>query len=178
MGSDGEPRQHAVVAKVVIPPEQHEGPRHEFSIYEHLALSGVEGIPSVYGLFEDIETGVVMLVVEYGGLDLRQRNIAEGREESDVVSESERSVFLISRVWDASTDDRDSEGFLHVIAAIHKTGAWHGDLRQQISRLMCWAKQRSLISTVLGLARVGYSTRNHATKNPSKTWVCGPSVTQ
>ncbi|KAG6881282.1 hypothetical protein C0995_002426, partial [Termitomyces sp. Mi166 len=50
-------RRVKAVAKLSFGPKESERMRHEFMIYEHLATRGVaEGIPTVYGLFEDLES--------------------------------------------------------------------------------------------------------------------------
>ena len=43
---------------------------HEFSVYEHLALSRIDGIPTVFALFEDTESDTVVLVMTHTGICL------------------------------------------------------------------------------------------------------------
>jgi hypothetical protein len=78
-----------VAVKFAFKPRQQQKLRHEFSIYEHLATSGIEGIPTVFGLFEDTESDTLALIMTHVGVCILDRA-------SDVmnvtVTDSERSV--------------------------------------------------------------------------------------
>ncbi|KAG6844853.1 hypothetical protein H0H87_003096 [Tephrocybe sp. NHM501043] len=68
---DGNILRTGVVVKLAFAPEEIEGMRHEFTIYEHLTSRGVvEGIPLMFGLFEDVETDAMALVMDHVGRSL------------------------------------------------------------------------------------------------------------
>ena len=57
-----------LVVKLAFTEENQEKLRHEYTIYRHLAAIGfTENILRVYGLFQDAETGVLAIVMDYGG---------------------------------------------------------------------------------------------------------------
>ncbi|KAF8954477.1 hypothetical protein BDZ97DRAFT_1864931 [Flammula alnicola] len=87
--------------------------RHEFSIYQHLASAGcVEGILCVYGLFEDIESGALALIMDDGGVTLTRREFARtGNSEVVHTSETERKALA------------------RAMKSIHGAGVRHKDIR-------------------------------------------------
>ncbi|KAG6879805.1 hypothetical protein C0992_011356 [Termitomyces sp. T32_za158] len=102
-----------VVVKLAFTPEEVESMRHEFSVYEHLALRGVqEGIPLVFGLFEDVETNAMALVMNHVG-----RSLWDLRTDLDAIQ-----VKVSSSVRDA---------YLMILSNIHKAGVRHCDLRPE-----------------------------------------------
>ena len=71
-----------LVVKVALYEHQH-ALRHEYSIYKLLVSRGVaQNILPVYGMFQDAETGLLVLVMEYGGDSLASRRTADGMEGS------------------------------------------------------------------------------------------------
>ncbi|KAF8971167.1 hypothetical protein BDZ97DRAFT_2054891 [Flammula alnicola] len=87
--------------------------RHEYSIYQHLASAGgVEGILCVYGLFEDIESGALALIMDEGGTTLTRREVARtGSSEVVHTSETERKALA------------------RALKSIHRAGVRHKDIR-------------------------------------------------
>jgi hypothetical protein len=66
-------RSLKVVVKFSFERRQQKKLRHEFSIYEHLASSRINGIPTVFGLFEDTESDTLALVMTHVGICLLDR---------------------------------------------------------------------------------------------------------
>lgn len=61
------------VIKLAFSTEQQGRLRHEYSIFAHLTRSGViSGIPTVLGLFEDMEGGPLVMIMNYGGHHLNE----------------------------------------------------------------------------------------------------------
>ncbi|KAF8075228.1 hypothetical protein FPV67DRAFT_1446170 [Lyophyllum atratum] len=116
--SDGRTRHlNEDVVKLSFGLEQTKGPRHEISIYEHLAIHGiVKGIPLVYGLF-DVETDTMALVMSH-----------VGTEPVTLLSDTRRYGVTISE----STS---------VLGKIHKAGVRHRDIRPEN---LCCAKRREM----------------------------------
>jgi hypothetical protein len=53
-----------VVLKMVFDEEKKVKLRHEYSVYQRLVAAGVEGIPSVFGMFQDyLEDGPLIMIV-------------------------------------------------------------------------------------------------------------------
>jgi hypothetical protein len=77
------------VVKFAFKPQQQQRLRHEFSIYEHLTSSEVEGIPMVFGLFEDTESDTLALVMTHVGICLLDR---KPKVSKIIVPASERLV--------------------------------------------------------------------------------------
>lgn len=113
LASDGTNRRLDVVVKLAFEPEQTTRLRHEFSIYEHLASHGVlEGIPIIYGLFEDVESDALTLVMSNVGTALATL-IPDDRSYGTAISEPVRA------------------GYLRVLTAIHAAGVRHRDIRPE-----------------------------------------------
>ncbi|GLB43199.1 hypothetical protein LshimejAT787_1301000 [Lyophyllum shimeji] len=110
---DRRARRLDVVVKLAFEPEQTKRLRHEFSIYEHLASRGVvEGIPVIYGLFEDLESEAVALVMSNVGTAL-----------ITLLPDDSRYAVTISQSARA--------GYLRVLRAIHEAGVRHRDIRPE-----------------------------------------------
>ena len=62
-----------VVVKFAFKRWQRKKLRHEFSIYEHLSSSGIDGIPIAFGLFEDTDSDTLALVMTHVGICLLDR---------------------------------------------------------------------------------------------------------
>ncbi|KAF7296409.1 Protein kinase domain-containing protein [Mycena chlorophos] len=65
--NDGAEQTQEVVVKIALLPEPQAQLRHEFEIYRRLATHAVQGVPEVYGLFEDLEGGAIALVMSHCG---------------------------------------------------------------------------------------------------------------
>jgi hypothetical protein len=63
-----------VVAKTAFSSHRRDSLKHEYSIYHLLASKGVKGIPTVLGLFNDIEDGPSLLVTTNAGLPIPDEN--------------------------------------------------------------------------------------------------------
>ena len=57
-----------VVAKLAFSEDRREHIRHEFSIYRHLVSKGVKNIPTLLGLFKDVEDGALALLLTPAGV--------------------------------------------------------------------------------------------------------------
>ncbi|KAF8074528.1 hypothetical protein FPV67DRAFT_585695 [Lyophyllum atratum] len=112
LASDGEVRCVDVVVKLSFKSEQRERLRHECTIYEHLEKQGVEGIPFVYGLFEDVETDTIALVMSHVGTALITL-LPDDRSYGRTLSKSARAAYL------------------RVLGDIHDAGVRHRDIRPE-----------------------------------------------
>ncbi|KAG6810604.1 hypothetical protein H0H92_011156 [Tricholoma furcatifolium] len=113
LGSSEKVTKSNVVVKLAFTKEEIEGIRHEFSVYEYLEERGVhQGIPMIFGLFEDIETNAMALVMSHVG-----RSLWDLRPESNAIP-----VKVAASIRDAYVD---------VITNIHRAGVGHGDLRPE-----------------------------------------------
>ncbi|KAF8074525.1 hypothetical protein FPV67DRAFT_1445583 [Lyophyllum atratum] len=112
LSSDGEVRSVDVVVKLSFKSEQREHLRHEHTVYEHLATRGVEGIPFVYGLFEDVETDTIALVMSHVGTALKTL-LPDHRSYGRTISKSARAAYL------------------RVLGDIHDAGVRHRDIRPE-----------------------------------------------
>jgi hypothetical protein len=88
--SDVQRLTHEVVVKLAFSDEQQERLRKEYAIYQHLATANVMGIPTVLGLFEDLEGGSMALVMNNAGVSLWEKRADEKGQVT--VSPSERCV--------------------------------------------------------------------------------------
>ncbi|KIM39085.1 hypothetical protein M413DRAFT_29653 [Hebeloma cylindrosporum] len=84
--------------------------RYEYAMYRHLAQIGfTEHILRVYGLLQDAETGVLAIVMDYGGPCLASREV----EESEVIPCTEEEKIAFS----------------DALKKLHLAGVIHGDIR-------------------------------------------------
>jgi len=100
--SDGKIFTQDVVVKLAHYEEEQEYLLHEFSIYQHLSIKGVEGVAEIFGLFKDAEEGgPLALVMSHAGVSLRDRK--------EPVSSSECAAFLstLEAIHDAGVIHRD-----------------------------------------------------------------------
>lgn len=110
--SDGATLTRQAVAKLSFSKANQKRLQHEFSVYTHLSKNiGVNGLLPVYGMFQDMEGGPLMLVLGYGGISLLAREEQRTEKCSDQVttSESERQAFteMIQSIHDAGVRHRD-----------------------------------------------------------------------
>jgi hypothetical protein len=75
-----------VVVKLAFSDEQQDSLRHEYNIYQHLALRGVTGVVNILGLFDDLEGCAIGLVMTHAGDALSINGVA--------ISHSQRFVHL------------------------------------------------------------------------------------
>ncbi|KAG6843570.1 hypothetical protein H0H87_003063 [Tephrocybe sp. NHM501043] len=74
-----------VIVKLAFNSKQTRRLRHEHTIYMHLAANGVEeGIPYVFGLFEDVETKAMALIMSHEGKCLLQKPVSELSEGANI----------------------------------------------------------------------------------------------
>ncbi|KAG6851674.1 hypothetical protein H0H87_012879, partial [Tephrocybe sp. NHM501043] len=96
-----------VIVKLAFHSKQTQRLRHEHTIYMHLAANGVEeGIPHIFGLFEDVETKAMALIMSHEGKCLLQKPVSE-------LSEGAKSSFI------------------RTLQSIHRAGVRHRDIRLQ-----------------------------------------------
>ncbi|KAF4619118.1 hypothetical protein D9613_004788 [Agrocybe pediades] len=81
--------------------------KHEHTIYNHIAYQNIsDGIITVYGLFEDTDTGVLAILMDDAGKSLAVLN-REAREEG-------KDVGLVSKLTPAQRN-----GFVNTLKALH-----------------------------------------------------------
>jgi hypothetical protein len=72
--SDGEDIiAHNLVLKLAFDVNQRKRMRHEYQIYQHLLSSKVKSIPRIFGLFQDIETRALALLMSNVGTCILDR---------------------------------------------------------------------------------------------------------
>ncbi|KAF5386089.1 hypothetical protein D9615_002184 [Tricholomella constricta] len=98
------------VVKLAFDSEQRERMRNEFEVYEHLNSSGVEGIPTIFGLFKDVESEALALVMNNVGTSVWKRR-PDKRSMSLAISALERVAFI------------------EIMKSIHDAGVRHRDIR-------------------------------------------------
>ncbi|KAF5369652.1 hypothetical protein D9615_010246 [Tricholomella constricta] len=103
----------AAVVKLAFEPEQIQRLRHEFSIFQHLKSRGVvEGIPFIFGLFEDVETDALALVMTHVGTCLL-------------------TLWPNFRDMKLKLPEAARTSFLRVMSSIHQAGVLHMDIRPE-----------------------------------------------
>ncbi|KAJ3515651.1 hypothetical protein NLJ89_g1621 [Agrocybe chaxingu] len=111
--SSGERLKKTVIVKFASSPEHQERLTHEHQIYRHLAKArDVEGVVLVHGLFQDIETQLLALVMDDAGTTLRKREYARSGEGATV-----------------TTNTEEKRAFMKAIRSIHRTRVRHRDIR-------------------------------------------------
>ncbi|KIM42906.1 hypothetical protein M413DRAFT_26872 [Hebeloma cylindrosporum] len=103
-----------LVLKLGFSNDQQKRLRHEFEVYSHLAQKQVKGVIPVHGLFRDSDSGVLGLLMDNGGQNLRQREMQRTGEEMPLqvtLSEAERAAFTA------------------IFKGIHKARVRHQDVR-------------------------------------------------
>lgn len=66
--------QRDLIVKLAFSSAERQRLRKEYAVYQHLASAeGVEGIIDVHGLFRDMETGTLALLMDHAGVTLRSR---------------------------------------------------------------------------------------------------------
>ncbi|KIM42894.1 hypothetical protein M413DRAFT_125311 [Hebeloma cylindrosporum] len=103
-----------LVLKLAFSNDQQKRLRHEFGVYSHLAQKQVKGVVTVHGLFCDSDSGVLGLLMDNGGQNLRQREMERTGEELPAqvtLSEAERAAFTA------------------IFKSIHKARVRHQDVR-------------------------------------------------
>ncbi|KAJ3515660.1 hypothetical protein NLJ89_g1619 [Agrocybe chaxingu] len=87
--------------------------RNEMAIYEHLArASNVEGVVAVHGLFEDVETGTLAMIMDDAGISLLKRELERRGHPGPV-----------------RTTRKERDAFMRALNSIHKAGVLHNDIR-------------------------------------------------
>ncbi|KAF5369637.1 hypothetical protein D9615_010264 [Tricholomella constricta] len=103
----------AAVVKLAFEPEQIQRLRHEFSIFQHLKSQGVvEGIPFIFGLFEDVETDALALVMTHVGTCLL-------------------TLWPNLRDMKLKLPEAARTSFHRVMSSIHQAGVRHMDIRPE-----------------------------------------------
>ncbi|KAG6902256.1 hypothetical protein C0995_002628 [Termitomyces sp. Mi166 len=101
-----------VVVKLAFAPVQKKRLRHEFNVYSRLLTANARGIPHAFGLFEDIETEALALIMENAGRTLWDCRLPD---------KSQRHQFTISKSEKSAYSDASR--------SIHDAGVRHRDLR-------------------------------------------------
>ncbi|KAG6888569.1 hypothetical protein C0995_007358 [Termitomyces sp. Mi166 len=103
-----------IVVKFAFRPDERQRLRHEFKVYEHLKSSRVTGIPHHFGLFKDVESDTLALVMTKGGTSLPDRKT---RPDPDIYDPS----FMVSK--------SERADFINTLEMIHAAGVRHRDIR-------------------------------------------------
>ncbi|KIM42909.1 hypothetical protein M413DRAFT_26874 [Hebeloma cylindrosporum] len=103
-----------LVLKLAFSKDQQKQLLHEFGIYFHLARKEVKGIIPVHGIFRDSDSGVVALLMDNGGQNLRQR-------------EMERTGQAMPLQVSLSQEERAA--FTAIFKSIHEARVRHMDVR-------------------------------------------------
>ncbi|KAF8651026.1 hypothetical protein AX16_004960 [Volvariella volvacea WC 439] len=82
----------------------------EYWMYESMERRGVTGVPAVFGLFYDLETGCMMLVMQHTGMTIREIR-SYLREGQELVTREQRKEFL------------------RILGEVHRAGVRHRDIR-------------------------------------------------
>ncbi|TFK71954.1 hypothetical protein BDN72DRAFT_895208 [Pluteus cervinus] len=110
--ADGQTLRHEVLIKVTIDPDSRKRLSREFSMYQQLWTHKVEGIPSIYGLFEDRDSLATMLVMERAGVAMRERQMG-----------------TIADQMVTGVSPGEIANCVSIVEQIHKAGVLHRDLR-------------------------------------------------
>jgi serine/threonine protein kinase len=126
----------SVVAKFAFLPEKRKRLRREYNIYLHLQEKGVvEGIPAVLGLFQDLETRAVVIIMQDVGDYLhapQHLSYDERGRERWHFSDDEKSVDLFpKRKLCTNLLNRFRQAFLDTLRNIHTAGVRHRDIRPE-----------------------------------------------
>ncbi|KAG6883592.1 hypothetical protein C0993_005273 [Termitomyces sp. T159_Od127] len=110
---DGCPRRARVVVKLGFKGKEIKSMRYEYSIYQQLSSHDVvEGIPYIFGLYEDVESDTVALVMSYVGNCLWQLR-----------PDKTKGYVRVSEVVE--------ETYIKILKNIHQAGIRHGDIGEQ-----------------------------------------------
>ncbi|KAJ6458408.1 hypothetical protein C8R47DRAFT_1163195 [Mycena vitilis] len=107
----GATAEETVVVKITFTSEQQDRLRHEYDVYRRLADSDVQGVPKIYGIFDDLEGGAIVLVMSRCGESLL--TLRPDPSASISVSHTQRTQFLA------------------ILESIHRTGIRHHDIRAE-----------------------------------------------
>ncbi|KAF8954105.1 hypothetical protein BDZ97DRAFT_2082013 [Flammula alnicola] len=111
----GEKLSHRCLVKLGFSEAQQTSMRNEYNMYAHLAsVQTVEGVIRVHGLFQDIETSTMALVMDHGGKSLRTREL-----EKD--SKFKKDEVYVPQI--------EVDAFLRALEGIHRGGILHRDIR-------------------------------------------------
>ncbi|TFK66386.1 hypothetical protein BDN72DRAFT_961819 [Pluteus cervinus] len=109
----GRALSRSVVAKIATYAEARERVRHEYRVYQHLWAHNIKRIPEIYGLFEDMDDLVTMIVMERAACTFRQRE--------PITKENKGGL--------REVPPSDKLTIMEVVEAMHKAGVVHDDLR-------------------------------------------------
>ncbi|TFK59290.1 hypothetical protein BDN72DRAFT_966105 [Pluteus cervinus] len=101
-----------VLIKVATLPQPRKRLVREFTMYQRLWTHKVEGIPEIYGLFEDYDNLATLLVMERAGVSLRHRQTVYVEEEAV-----------------GGVTPREIADCVAIVENIHRAGILHRDLR-------------------------------------------------
>lgn len=109
-----------IVAKLAFTSSQQARLAQEWSVYTHLALNGVQGIPTLLGIFHDVErdNGPSCVLMRHAGTSLRR---------ASPISSVQR--YVISHLPCGLYELYYSDAFLETLRSIHNAGILHNDLR-------------------------------------------------
>ncbi|KAF8641555.1 hypothetical protein AX16_009931 [Volvariella volvacea WC 439] len=99
-----------IVIKFVYKAKARRRLQREYYIYQKLEAKGVKGVPRVFGLFQDLEDGIVIMILTHAGIDLWARAKTIPADELLVTFE-------------------EREKFIAILKDIHAAGVRHRDIR-------------------------------------------------
>lgn len=80
-----------IVVKFSFAAVQKKRLRHEFNVYSHLMSANARGVPHAFGLFEDIETEALILILEHAGSTIWDCRLPDKSKRLQfMISESEK----------------------------------------------------------------------------------------
>ncbi|KAG6876996.1 hypothetical protein C0993_011195 [Termitomyces sp. T159_Od127] len=110
---DGCARGARVVVKLGFKEQEIKSMRHEYSIYQQLSNDGVvEGIPYIFGFYEDVESDTVALVMSYVGKCLSQLR-----------PDKTKGYVRVPETVETA--------YIRILKSIHQAGVRHGDIGEQ-----------------------------------------------
>ncbi|KAH9474857.1 Mitogen-activated protein kinase kinase 5 [Psilocybe cubensis] len=114
---DGSKHQRTLILKLAIG-DKKDQIIQEYEIYKRLAeANATYGIVGVHGLFHDMETDALMMIMDDGGMSLRTRAIEK--------------KLKIHYDWDDSveTAEKERDAFIKALKGIHHAHVIHQDIR-------------------------------------------------
>ncbi|KAF9553276.1 hypothetical protein CPC08DRAFT_822414 [Agrocybe pediades] len=120
----GEKLAQDMVLKLAMYDGDREKMLQEYSAYQHLARAGVtDGIVPVHGLFEDVETGMLVMLMDDAGKSLMNIYIEEaGERGEDLLGPWGEPIVL-------GLTTRQRDDFVRALDLIHGAHILHDDIR-------------------------------------------------
>ncbi|KAF4619154.1 hypothetical protein D9613_004780 [Agrocybe pediades] len=139
----GEKLAQEMIVKFALYPRTREKMLQEYSAYQHLARADVtDGIVAVHGLFEDVETGMLLMLMENAGKSLmkiyaeetseRGKDLLTPANEPILLGLTKKQRFAATHVSPSTVchiDNELREDFVRSLDRIHEAHILHDDIR-------------------------------------------------